>query len=294
MYNPLVLSPSDQSQRAPQSFPRVASPEAPIGLFDSGVGGLTVLRALEARLPHEHTVYLGDTARVPYGTRSGEVVTRYALLNARHLAAQGIKALVVACNTVSAYSLPQLQAALPIPVLGVIEPGAQAAAARTHGQAIAVLGTPGTINSGAYQAALRRLAPMAPVIARACPLFVALAEEGWTEGEVPRLVAERYLGDLRRAGVGTVLLGCTHYPLLARTVAEVVGPKVVVVDGAEATAAAAEQLLSARGLLRSPGGRVTRRTICTDLPERFAQLAARFLGRPVEDVEQVDLVEGRG
>src|SRR5438105_3565570 len=189
--------------------------DAPIGLFDSGVGGLTVLRAVARRLPREHTVYLGDTARVPYGTRSREVVTRYALLNARHLARQGIKALVVACNTVSAHSLPALVETLPVPVIGVIEPGAQAAAARTRGGSIAVLGTPSTVASGAYQTALRRLAPLSPVVARACPLFVPLAEEGWTDGEVPRLVAERYLGDLRRAGADTVLLGCTHYPLLA-------------------------------------------------------------------------------
>ncbi|HZR11339.1 MAG TPA: glutamate racemase, partial [Myxococcales bacterium] len=199
--------------------------DAPIGVFDSGVGGLTVLRELTLRLPHESTIYLGDTARVPYGTRSGEVVTRYALMSARHLARQGIKLLVVACNTVSAHSLPALADALPIPVLGVIEPGAQLAAKTTQGGAIAVLGTPATIASGAYQSALGRLAPLAKVIARACPLFVPLAEEGWTEGEIPRLVAERYLSDLRRARVDTAVLGCTHYPLLARTIAEVLGPE---------------------------------------------------------------------
>jgi glutamate racemase len=275
----------------PSSLPRIASPEAPIGLFDSGVGGLTVLRDLEARLPHEHTVYLGDTARVPYGTRSGEVVTRYALAAARHLTSHGIKALVVACNTVSAHSLPALQAALPVPVIGVIEPGAQSAAAGNRGGAIAVLGTPATVNSGAYPQALQRYAPGISVVQRACPLFVPLAEEGWVEGDVPRLVAERYLGELRRMGVDTVLLGCTHYPLLSRIIAEVMGPKVRVVDGAEATAAATERLLAARGLLRPPssGAPAKRRTLCTDLPDRFAQVAARFLGRPVGQVEQVDL-----
>src|SRR5207253_46955 len=224
--------------------------DAPIGVFDSGVGGLTVLRALTARLPEEHTIYLGDTARVPYGTRSREVVTRYALLCARHLAAQGIKMLVVACNTVSADSLPALADALPIPVVGVIEPGAQAAAARTRGGAIAVLGTPATVASGAYQAALRRLAPLSSVLARACPLFVPLAEEGWTDGEVPRLVAERYVGDLRRSGADTVVLGCTHYPLLTAPITEVLGPKIALVDSAEATAVAVEELLAGRGLLR--------------------------------------------
>ncbi|MBS2025922.1 MAG: glutamate racemase [Deltaproteobacteria bacterium] len=266
------------------------SAEAPIGLFDSGVGGLTVLRALEARLPREHTVYLGDTARVPYGTRSAEVVTRYAQLNARYLASQGIKALVVACNTVSAHALPALTKSLPMPVVGVIEAGAQAAVKATRGGSIAVLGTPGTIASGAYQSALKRLAPLAPVIARACPLFVPLAEEGWTDGDVPRLVAERYLGDLRRSGVDTVVLGCTHYPLLAKTIAEVVGPKVSVVDGAEATAEACAQILSARTMLRPESPKAaTSRVICTDLPERFRGVAERFLGRKTGEVELVDL-----
>lgn len=263
--------------------------DAPIGVFDSGVGGLTVLRTLLERLPDEHTVYLGDTARVPYGTRSAEVVTRYALLSARHLATHGIKMLVVACNTVSAQSLPALQRALPIPVVGVIEPGAQAAAARSKGGLIAVLATPGTVASGAYQAALRRLAPLAGVVARACPLFVPLAEEGWTEGEVPRLAAERYLGDLRRMGVDTAVLGCTHYPLLHRPIADALGREVAIVDSAEATAEAVRDLLDKHDLRRESKNPPRHRTLCTDLPDRFRAVAERFLGRPVADVELVDL-----
>jgi glutamate racemase len=262
--------------------------EAPIGVFDSGVGGLTVLRTLIEKLPHEHTVYLGDTARVPYGTRSAETVTRYAMLSARHLARHGIKMLVVACNTVSAHSLHALAEALPIPVVGVIEPGAQAAAAKTRGGTIAVLATPGTVASGAYQAALRRLAPLSSVLARACPLFVPLAEEGWLDGEVPRLVAERYLADLRRVA-DTVLLGCTHYPLLARTIAEVLGPSAAVVDSADATAEAVAALLARRNLLRGPHGAVRHRTLCTDMPDRFRSVAERFLGRPLQSVDLVDL-----
>ncbi len=269
------------------------TPEAAIGVFDSGVGGLTVLRQIFSRLPKENTVYLGDTARVPYGTRSGEVVTRYALQSGKHLAAHRIKLLVIACNTVSAHSLPALGAAMPVPVLGVIEPGARAAAARTKGGIIAVLGTPATVNSGAYQAALRKVAPQAKVIARACPMFVPLAEEGWVDGEVPRLVAERYLSDLRKSGVDTVLLGCTHYPLLARSIAQVMGPEVAVVDGAEATAEAAHALLAQRSLLRPETAPPPRhRTLCTDLPERFRGVAERFLGRPLEGVELVDLAFG--
>ena len=265
--------------------------DLPIGVFDSGVGGLTVLRTLMAALPLENTIYLGDTARVPYGTRSHDVVTRYALLSGRYLAAQRIKLLVIACNTVSAHSLPALAAALPIPVLGVIEPGAQSAAAKTRGGTIAVLGTPSTIASGAYQKALGRLAPLSPLVARACPLFVPLAEEGWVDGEVPRLVAERYLGDLRHSGADTVLLGCTHYPLLSRAIAEVLGPQVALVDGADATAEAALRLLAGRSLLREgPSSKAVHRTLCTDLPDRFREVAERFLGRPVGAVELVDLV----
>lgn len=266
------------------------NPGAPIGVFDSGVGGLTVLRALTARLPNEETVYLGDSARVPYGTRSAEVVTRYALLSARHLAARGIKLLVVACNTVSAQSLPALAAALPIPVVGVIEPGAAAAAARSRGGNIAVLATPGTVASGAYQAALRRLLPLSSVVARACPLFVPLAEEGWIDGEVPRLVAERYLSDLRRGGIDTAVLGCTHYPLLAKVIGEVLGPQVAIVDSAEATAASVAVLLGKHNLSRPAGLTPRHKTICTDMPDRFRAIAERFLGRPVEAVELVELM----
>jgi glutamate racemase len=264
--------------------------DAPIGVFDSGVGGLTVLRALTARLPYEDTIYLGDTARVPYGTRSGEVVTRYALMSARHLARHRIKLLVVACNTVSAHSLPALASTLPIPVLGVIEPGAEVAAARTRGGGIAVLGTPATVASGAYQAVLRRVAPLAPVITRACPLFVPLAEEGWTDGEVPRLIAERYLADLRRARVDTAVLGCTHYPLLKRTISEVLGPEVAIVDSADAITQSVTTLLRGRRLLRGERRDAARhRTLCTDVPDRFRAVAERFLGRPVADVELIDL-----
>ena len=262
--------------------------DAPIGVFDSGVGGLTVLRALSARLPGEHTIYLGDTARVPYGTRSAAVVTRYALLNARHLCARGVKLLVVACNTVSAQSLPRLVEALPIPVIGVIEAGARAAVQATRGGGVAVLATPGTVASGAYQAALRRLLPGSRVVARACPLFVPLAEEGWTTGEVPRLVAERYLKDL--GSVDTVLLGCTHYPLLAGTIAEVMGKDVRVVDGAAATCDEVAVLLSERRLLRESTGPARQEVLCTDLPDRFRTTAERFLGRPVPRLELIDLV----
>ena len=259
-----------------------------IGVFDSGVGGLTVLRALMERLPSESTVYLGDTARVPYGTKSAEVVVRYSLGNARFLLERGIKLLVVACNTASAVGLDALRAELDIPVLGVIEPGAIAAAARTRTKRVGVIGTPGTIRSGAYQRALEATVPGAFIRARACPLFVPLAEEGWTRGEVPTQVAREYLGELSQAGVDTLILGCTHYPLLREAIGEVMGPNVALVDSAEACAAAVASELESRGELAA--GRTPEHTFfVTDVPDRFLDVGARFLGRPIDKAEQVDI-----
>jgi glutamate racemase len=261
---------------------------SPIGVFDSGVGGLTVLKALMERLPHESTLYLGDTARVPYGTKSGEVVTRYSLKNAQFLLERGIKLLVVACNTASAVALPALSAALPVPVLGVIAPGARAALRRTKGRGVGVIGTPGTIRSGAYQRELQAESNVR-VKARACPLFVPLAEEGWTAGEVPRLVAREYLADFAREGVDTLVLGCTHYPLLKSVIAEVVGSGVALVDSAEATAEAVAVLLEEQRMLAPAGHTPEHGYFVTDVPERFVEVGARFLGRSIPSAEQVDL-----
>jgi glutamate racemase len=256
-------------------------------VFDSGIGGLTVLRALIERLPQESTVYLGDTARVPYGTKSAEVVTRYSVKNAQALMEYGIKLLVVACNTASSVALPALRAQLPIPVLGVIEPGARAAAAASKTGRIAVIGTPGTIASGAYQRALSVERPGLTVTARSCPLFVPLAEEGWVDGDVPRLAAEKYLADL--SGVDTLVLGCTHYPTLAGVIANVVGPSVTLVDSAKATAQRAAELLAERDLVKTGLGAVERHFLVTDTPERFVEVGARFLGRSLSGAKQIDL-----
>jgi glutamate racemase len=261
--------------------------EAAIGVFDSGVGGLTVLSAIHRRLPGESTVYLGDTARVPYGTKSPEVVIRYSRNNARFLTAQHLKLLVVACNTATAHALPTLQAELPIPVIGVVEPGARAAARLAVNRRIGVIGTAGTIASGAYQRALAAHLPDAEVVARPCPLFVPLAEEGWTSGDVPRAVAERYLGDLR-GSLDVLVLGCTHYPLLKAEIAAVLGPEVHLVDSAEATAEAVAEALES-GLVPRATTAPTRRTFVTDVPARFPEIAARFLGQVPEHVEQVDV-----
>ncbi len=261
----------------------------PIGVFDSGIGGLTVLKALMARLPHESTLYLGDTARLPYGTKSAEVVTRYTVHNAEFLIERGIKLLVVACNTASAVALPLLSGLVKVPVVGVIEPGATAAAATTRSGKVGVIGTLGTIGSGAYSRALERAHPGVQVFPKACPLFVPLAEEGWVQGEVPRLVAQEYLGELARAGVDSLVLGCTHYPLLKGVIGEVMGPGVALVDSAEATAEVVAQRLQASGLLAPEGAATDHSYFVTDVAEKFLSVAERFLGRPVGHAEQVDV-----
>jgi glutamate racemase len=262
---------------------------AAIGVFDSGVGGLTVLKALMERLPYESTVYLGDTARVPYGTKSGEVVTRYSLANARALMEFDLKLLVVACNTASAVALPALREALPIPVVGVIGPGAQQAAATTRSGRVAVIGTPGTIASGAYQRVLAAERKELEVRTQACPLFVPLAEEGWVTGEIPRLVAQKYLPTSLLEGVDTLVLGCTHYPLLSNVIAEVVGPAVQLVDSATATAERVAEVLRERGLTQLERRTVERHYLVTDTPTRFLEVGARFLGHPLSGARQIDL-----
>jgi glutamate racemase len=279
------------------SPPVPPSAVAPIGVFDSGVGGLTVLRALLEVLPGEDFLYLGDTARLPYGTKSADSIRRYSLQAAATLRRRGVKCLVVACNTASAVALDALTAEFaPVPVLGVVEPGAAAACAATRSGRIAVVATESTVRGGAYQAAIRRLRPDAVVEARACPLFVALAEEGWTEGPVVEAVVHRYLDGLFGADPGsrpdTLVLGCTHFPVLAPAIRRVLGAQVAVVDSAATTAAARVRALDERGLRRSrAAGRGTVDLLATDGAERFARVGGTFLGRPLEpaDVEVVDL-----
>jgi glutamate racemase len=262
-----------------------------IGVFDSGVGGLTVLRQIMRLLPGEETIYLGDTARVPYGTKSPHTVVKYSLQNAVFLDARGIDLLVVACNTSSAVALPALRRRFPgLTVVGVIEPGARAAVAATRSGRIGVIGTAATIRSGAYERAITRLLPRARIRARPCPLFVSLAEEGWTAGPVAELAAAKYLEPLRRSGIDTLVLGCTHYPLLKRVIGKVMGPDVRLIDSAEETARAVREILAAGG--RPPASRrgaARHRFYVTDLPAKFRVLSRRFLGRPIERAKAVDI-----
>jgi len=265
--------------------------QASIGVFDSGLGGLTVARAVRARLPDEQLVYLGDTARVPYGSRSAQTVIRYARGCARHLQRHGVKVLVVACNTVSAVAIDMLRVELDVPVIGVVEPGASAAVAATRKGRVGVLATRGTVASGAYVRAVSALDSRVEVVQEPAPLLVPLAEEGWTEGSVPEEIVRKYLEALGPRDVDTIVLGCTHYPLL-RPVIEAEGRKALgadlaVVDGAEATAATLERILDERGLRREGEGGM--RITVTDLPDRFQEVASRFLGAEAGEVEAIDL-----
>ena len=262
---------------------------APIGIFDSGMGGLTVMCALARRLPGERFLYLGDTARLPYGTKSADTVKRYALQAAHALMERGVKLLVVACNTASV-SLPALIEALaPLPVTGVIEPGARAALKVAPEGPIAVIATEGTVRGGAYVRAIGR----APVVQQACPLFVPMAEEGLTDGPIAEAVAHRYLDPLLATvpKPRVLVLGCTHFPVLKSVIARIAGADIALVDSAETTADAVALLLAERGLARKEKNLEPHRFLATDAPDRFARVGEIFFGAPIDpgSVELVDL-----
>jgi glutamate racemase len=270
----------------------------PIGIFDSGVGGLTVYRALHERLPNERFVYLGDTARVPYGTKSLATVERYAVENSRFLEAHGIKLLVVACNTASALALPAIRRAIKLPVIGVIEPGSRAAVEVAQEENIGVIATEATVNSGAYSKAIGEFRKSGNVVERACPLFVPLAEEGWANTDVARIVAKDYLSDFSKTSIGALVLGCTHYPILRDIITETVGEKISLIDSGAATAADVESLLEKSSLKHDePLGFYQERRLCddldhfyvTDAAERFAKVAERFLGSAPSILEAVEI-----
>ncbi|WP_243371010.1 glutamate racemase [Geotalea sp. SG265] len=260
-----------------------------IGIFDSGVGGLTVLKEIIKVLPQEDTIYLGDTARVPYGTKSPETVTRYSRQITSFLVSRDIKMLVVACNTASAVSLAALKKEFSIPIVGVIEPGARRAAAVTRSGKVGVIGTAGTIKSSAYAKAIKRINPEIEVVTRACPLFVPLAEEGWIDNEVARLTAQAYLKGLKEEAVDTLVLGCTHYPILKGIIAEVMGDGVTLVDSAEETAFTVAEILGKKSLLRPSSEKGNHHFFVTDVPAGFIRVGNRFLGERLGDVYQVNL-----
>lgn len=257
--------------------------DSPIGIFDSGVGGLTVFREVARNLPSENLIYLGDSARVPYGTKSPATVERYTREAAEFLLARNIKMLVVACNTATAAALPLLRATLKVPVIGVVDPGAEAAVAATRGR-IGVIATEGTVRSKAYTRAIQAIAPDVEVIESACPLFVPLVEEGWSNTRVAREVAEVYLAPLLDCGIDTLVLGCTHYPLLRNTIEQVVGAQVTIVDSAETTARKV-----AEGGVPFRGGDTAGEHLflVTDAAERFERIAGEFLEQAVRNLQLV-------
>lgn len=260
-----------------------------IGIFDSGVGGLTVVQRLLEVLPHEQLIYLGDTARYPYGSKSAETVTRYSVENAEFLLDKGVKLIVVACNTASAVALDVLRARLAVPIVGVIVPGAEAAARCTRVGRVGVIGTEATIASGAYTRALRAVRPELEIYSRPCPLFVPLAEEGLVDTEITRAAVSLYLTSLRRSGIDTLILGCTHYPLLRRAIGAFLGERVVLVDSAEETARVVKATLASAGLARRRG-RGGASFFVTDVPDRFVKVGERFLGARVASAVRIDRV----
>ena len=274
----------------------------PIGIFDSGVGGLTVYRALHNRLPNEHFIYLGDTARVPYGTKSLATVERYAIENSRFLASLGIKVLVVACNTASALALPAIRAAVGLDVVGVIGPGGRKAVEVTQGMTkprIGVIATEATVGSNAYLDAIRRASDSADVMQTACPLFVPLAEEGWTSEPETYSIARRYLASIVEFQPNALVLGCTHYPILQEVIQQTVGEGVKLIDSGEATAEEVERLLFSKDLASETEVKGSR-TLCddldhfyvTDAAERFARVAERFLGSQPSKLEAIEIYGG--
>ncbi len=256
-----------------------------IGVFDSGIGGLTVLRELLRQLPEENFVYFGDTAHVPYGNKSPDTVLKFSRENVSFLMDQGVKFVVVACNTASAEAVPILQDEFPVPVLGVIEPGVRAAARRSKTSRIGVIGTAGTIRSGAYQQGIQSLNPRAKVTAKACPLFVPLVEEGWVDGDITRSVAEAYLEEYRDASIDVLVLGCTHYPLLGGVIADVLGSGVTLVDSAVETAEEVGRRLQQGGLERRGSGRGEFSVFLSDIAPNFKEVGERILGRAIPEIQ---------
>jgi glutamate racemase len=261
----------------------------PVGVFDSGLGGLTVAAEIMRLLPHEDIIYFGDTAHVPYGSKSAEVVTGFSLAIARFLAARDVKMIVVACNTASAFALPALQRKFSMPILGVIEPGARAALNTTRNRRIGVIGTDGTVRSGSYTNAITALDASAKVFSKSCPLFVPLVEEGWLDHPVTRLVAREYLAELKKKNVDTLVLGCTHYPLIKPLIRQAAGGRIRLIDSATATAVDVAATLQRLSLEARRGARGRYRFFVSDAPKKFQTVGQSFLGRAIAPVKKVSL-----
>jgi glutamate racemase len=264
------------------------SNDDPIGVFDSGIGGLTVLHALRKHLPHENLVYFGDTARVPYGPKSAQVVREYARQDTEVLLQHRIKLMIVACNTVSAVALDVVQKHAKVPVLGVISPGAGAAAAATTKKRVGIIGTVGTIASNAYTNAIRHIDPQIQVFSQACPLFVPLAEEGWTSHPATELIAKEYLFPLTLEKIDTLVLGCTHYPLLRDVIRKIMPDSVTLIDSGEATALEAVRLLDQSGLRNPSTYAPNIQFYVSDVPLKFSEVGERFLGQKLGKVQRID------
>jgi glutamate racemase len=265
--------------------------QKPIGVFDSGIGGLTVVKRLAATLPNENIIYFGDTARVPYGSKSNATVIDYATQDTRFLLSKNVKAVVVACNTVSSVAIPELKKMFNIPVIGMIEPGAKMALEKSAAKIIGVIGTRATINNKAYSAELKKLELSAVVYEKPCPLFVPLAEEGWTDHEATYKIAEEYLQELRNKKIDTLILGCTHYPILSNVIQKVIGKDVNLIDSGVASAEIVKEELKYKGILNDSERQGVLEFYVSDIPTKFKEVAELFLGREIDGVQKVDLEE---
>ncbi len=261
----------------------------PIGVFDSGIGGLTVARALFELLPNENIIYLGDTARLPYGTKSKETVILYSIECLKFLLSKKVKMVVVACNTASSVAVPFLQKITKLPVEGVLNPGSKSAAERTKNNRIGVIGTLGTVKSNAYKKAIKKINPAVNVYSQPCSLFVQLAEDGWTDNKIALLTAQEYLKNLNKCNIDTLILGCTHYPILKKTIGKVVGENVTLIDSGEETAKAVKRTLEEMNLLNTQKKKGIHKFFVTDFPNNFKIISERFLGRNIRDVKKVKL-----
>lgn len=261
----------------------------PVGVFDSGIGGLTVVKEIMRILPNEDIVYFGDTARVPYGAKSPETITKFAFQDTRFLVGKDVKAIVIACNTASALALEAVQTGFDIPVIGVIKPGAHASVRTTKSGKIGIIGTEGTIGSKAYEKSIGRLYPEAELLGVPCPLFVPIVEEGWADTKVSYLVAEEYLSSFREAKVDTLVMGCTHYPLLSKVVGDVMGPDVALINPAEETAIELKEILMEKGLQNSSDNKPHYSYFVSDNPDKFSRVGSNFLNREISNIQKIDI-----